>query len=174
MAPLTAKDMIDRVLSHEGGFTNDPNDPGNYTPEGKLLGTKYGISARSYPTLDIPNITREAAIDIYEKDFYNRNHLTSLLPAAAFHVLDAAVNHGRGNAIRWMQEALKVAPDGKVGPITKEKMLKLKPDQIDSFILLYSAIRLEFYTKLDKFNIYGKGWVRRTAKNMRLAAEDLE
>ena len=62
------------LIGHEGAYGNDPADPGNWTGgargRGKLKGTKYGISAASYPTLDIANLTLGQVEDIYERDYW--------------------------------------------------------------------------------------------------------
>ena len=51
--PTTFDQVIDRVLAHEGGYVNDPDDPGGET--------KYGISKKAYPKIDIKNLTKEEA-----------------------------------------------------------------------------------------------------------------
>ena len=51
---------IERVLEHEGGFVDNPDDPG-----GK---TRWGISQRAYPFLDLSTLTREGAIALYRRD----------------------------------------------------------------------------------------------------------
>ena len=76
---------FERVIGHEGEFTNDKNDRGNWTSgvigEGELKGTKYGISAMSYPNLDIENLTLKQAQSIYFEDFWTGNGI-DLLPKA--------------------------------------------------------------------------------------------
>ena len=62
---MTFDQCIEHILDSEGRFTLNPNDKGNYTPSGELKGTKYGISARMYPKLDIKNLTLEQAKLIY-------------------------------------------------------------------------------------------------------------
>uniref|UniRef100_UPI0039E582BF glycosyl hydrolase 108 family protein n=1 Tax=Klebsiella pneumoniae TaxID=573 RepID=UPI0039E582BF len=57
-------DLIGRVLGHEGGYVNDPRDPGGET--------QFGISKRAYPNVDIKGLTRETAISIYKRDFWDR------------------------------------------------------------------------------------------------------
>ena len=80
------RDYIERVLSHEGGYVNDPRDPGGET--------RWGISKRSYPHVDIKRLTRDDAIAIYERDFWRRVQGDKLPRQFAFQALDAAVNHG--------------------------------------------------------------------------------
>lgn len=153
--------LIDRVLSHEGGYVNDPSDPGGET--------RYGISKRAYPGVDIKNLTREQAIEIYRRDFWLRVQGDKLPKAIAFQLLDAAVNHGVGNAIRWMQRAAGVADDGLIGPQTLGAISRTDANDL---VLKFLAERLEFYTKLKTFDVFGRGWVNRVAGNLRYAAGD--
>ena len=154
-------DLVDRVLSHEGGYVNDPNDPGGET--------KWGISKRSYPHLNIKDLTRQDAIAIYQRDFWQRVQGDKLPVPFVFQALDAAVNHGIGNAVRWMQRAAGVADDGVIGPVTLAAVARQEPADL---VLNFNAERLEFYAKLQTFDHYGRGWTRRVAKNLRFAAQD--
>jgi lysozyme family protein len=157
----TFEDFIGRVLTHEGGYVNDPRDPGGET--------KFGIAKRSYPAVDIKGLTRDAAIEIYRRDFWNRVQGDKLPRAFAFQVLDAAVNHGIGNAVRWMQRAAGVADDGIIGPMTLAAVTRADPADL---VLLFTAERLAFYTKLSTFDAFGRGWINRVAGNLRHAAGD--
>lgn len=154
-------DLIDRVLSHEGGYVNDPRDPGGET--------KFGIAKRSYPGVDIKALTRQDAIAIYERDFWRRVQGDKLPRPFAFQALDAAVNHGIGNAVRWMQRAAGVADDGVIGPITLAAVARAEPADL---VLNFNAERLEFYARLQTFDTFGRGWTRRVAGNLRYAAQD--
>src|SRR5215472_15646734 len=111
------------LVGHEGGFTDDPRDAGNWTGgktgQGQLKGTKYGISAASYPALDIKNLQLNEAQAIYEKDFWEAVGCSDLPPRLAFAVFDAAVNNGTVRAVRWLQLAVGAAEDGIYGPATK-------------------------------------------------------
>lgn len=154
-------DLIDRVLSHEGGYVNDPRDPGGET--------KWGISKRSYPQLDIKGLTRDDAKAIYEREFWQRVQGDKLPRPFAFQALDAAVNHGIGNAVRWMQRAAGVADDGHIGPATLAAVARAEPADL---VLNFNAERLEFYARLQTFDTFGRGWTRRVAGNLRYAAQD--
>lgn len=157
----TFNSLIERVLSHEGGYVNLASDPGGET--------KWGISKRSYPHLNIKELTRQDAIAIYERDFWQRVQGEKLPRPFAFQALDAAVNHGIGNAVRWMQRAAGVADDGVIGPMTLAAISRAEPADL---VLLFNAERLEFYAKLKTFDHFGRGWVNRTAGNLRHAARD--
>jgi len=154
---------IERVLSSEGGYVNNASDPGGET--------KWGIAKRSYPTLNIKELTRDQAKEIYRRDFWDRIDGNRLHVDVAFQVLDAAVNHGRGNAIRWLQKAAGCADDGILGPISHAAISRVPAVDL---VLRFNAERLEFYTKLSTWSTFGKGWARRIAENLRYAAEDIE
>ena len=153
--------FIERLLSHEGGYVNHPNDPGGET--------QWGISKRSYPKLNIKTLTREAAIEIYRRDFWEASRADRLDPAFSFQLLDAAVNSGIAQAVRWMQKAAGVADDGVIGPRT---LAALQTTGAADLVLRFNAERLDFMTRLATWDKFGKGWARRIAGNLRFAAED--
>src|SRR3546814_5779218 len=113
---------LDRLIGHDGRFTNNPKDRGNWTSGkvgvGVLKGTKFGISAMAYPHLDIKNLTVEQARAIYLADYWKRAGADQYDGAIGFQVFDSAVNHGIENAVRFLQRAVDVADDGDVGPLT--------------------------------------------------------
>jgi lysozyme family protein len=153
--------VIDRVLGHEGGYVDDPTDPGGET--------NWGISKRSYPKVDIKNLTRNQAIAIYYRDFWLPIKGDSVSDGAAHQLMDGAVNSGPREAIRFLQRAVGVADDGHFGPISLEAMRKTSETD---FIMLYVAERMEYMTKLKNWVHHGKGWIRRMAQNLRYGAED--
>lgn len=165
---------VSRLLdsSHEGGFSKDPHDPGNWTGGavgvGNLVGTRYGISAASYPNVDLLTLTKEKARTIYWADFWERLGLSNIAKPANGLIFDAAVNHGPGNAARLMQRALGVLPDGKIGPITRAAMANA--DQAN-FTMRFIAYRLLFWTDTSIWSSQGKGWTRRGAMEL-LSASD--
>lgn len=143
------------LIGHEGGYVNHPNDPGGET--------KYGITKRTYPMEDIRNLTLERAKEIYKRDFWDPLHGDELPWLVAFNLFDAAVNHGRGTAIRLMQRASEVADDGIIGPITMGAWAGADPDRLTARFL---GERLQFFTKLSTWRTFGKGWSRRVAGNL--------
>lgn len=160
-----------RLIKHEGEFTRDPKDPGNWTGgkpgAGQLKGTKFGISAASYPHLDIERLTLEQARSIYREDFWGV--LGDAHPAIKFQVFDASVNHGRGNAIRFLQRAVGVADDGIWGKVSQAALGAMDHNDV---LLRFVAHRLQFWASLTTFDTHGRGWTRRGAENLLLAAED--
>lgn len=147
---------FDRLISHEGGYVSDSRDPGGET--------KFGISKRQYPTLDIKNLTLADAKAIYRRDYWDRAQCDRLPPDLAFDVFDGAVNSDIGQSIRWLQRAAGVADDGVVGPFT---LASIQREQDTSAIRArFNGHRLEFLTRLSTWNVFGKGWARRIATNL--------
>lgn len=152
---------FDRLLGNEGGYTAGAGDPGGET--------NWGISKRSYPSVDIKDLTRDGAKAIYLTDFWGRIHADDMPYSIAFQVFDFAVNSGIETAVRHLQRAVGVADDGHWGPISREAVRSKKESTI---IMLFTAERLEFWTRLSNWQIAGKGWARRAATNLRFGASD--
>lgn len=158
---MNFNDMFTRLLGHEGGYVNDPRDPGGET--------NWGISKRSYPNVDIKNLTQEKARDIYYQDFWIPLCCERLHDGVAWQLFDFAVNSGIGTAIRAYQRALGVADDGHFGPRSLAAAAWMsETDQIMRLL----AERLDFMTRASAWQSFGKGWARRIAENLRLGATD--
>ena len=152
---------FDRLLGHEGAYSNDPNDPGGET--------NWGISKRSYPHLNIKDLTREQAKDIYRADFWSRIHADAMPYALAFQTFDFAVNSGIGTAVRYLQRALGVADDGYWGPVTQAAVAA---SDLDDTLMRLNAHRLIYMTMLSGWPSFGRGWARRIGNNLLYAADD--
>lgn len=159
---LEFDEAFDRLISHEGGYVYDPNDPGGET--------KFGISKRSYPQLNIANLDLETAKAIYRKDFWGPLG-EDAHPAIRYAAFDFAVNSGIPTALRKLQAAIGVADDGHFGPVSR-KALAAAP--VSDVLFRYHAERLDFMSRLTIWVHYGRGWARRIAKNLRYAADDNE
>lgn len=142
MSEALPAEVAAHIFAVEGGFQRHPDDPGNYRPDGTLVGTMYGISARSYPTVDIPNLTKDEASRIYARDFWTPSGAAAAYAAGryglALATFDAAVHSGVSRAKTWLAEAQ------------------------DDYRLAIAA-RLRFMTNLDTWPTFGRGWARRIA-----------
>lgn len=153
------------TLQAEGGYSDNPQDPGNWTGGaigcGVLLGTNCGISAASYPSLDIQNLTTDQINAIYRQDYYEAIKADFLPLPLAMVGFDAAVNAGVGRSIRWLQQASGVVVDGIIGPKT---LAALNMD--DPMVIAVNALacRIDFYAELSTWPNFGHGWVLRTLK----------
>lgn len=101
-------EAADIVLGHEGNFQAIRNDRGNWTSGkvgvGELKGTKYGITAMTYPSVDIKNLTLDEARAIYKRDFWDKINGDALEPALALVAFDTAINSGVGRAIQFLNQ----------------------------------------------------------------------
>jgi len=150
-------EAVIEVLKHEGGYVNDPDDPGGET--------NMGISKKAYPYLNIKELTEKDAKDIYFKDYWLKGKC-SKLPEELQHIyFDMVVNMGKSRAVKVLQAAIcgkgmKIAIDGGIGPQTIQASLKsgVEPDRLRSYRVKYYADLINRKPKLEK---YWYGWYRR-------------
>ena len=150
-------DIIEVVLKHEGGYVNDPKDPGGET--------KYGVSKRAYPDVDIKGLTIEGAKEIYKRDYWDKNKVDTV-PSKLKHIyFDMAVNMGKGRAVRILQEAAngknknKIDVDGGLGPATRRALDGVELERVRAYRVKYYANLVKRKPDLGKFYF---GWFRRS------------
>lgn len=148
-------DAFKRLIGHEGGLSDDPNDPGGLT--------KYGISQRSYPNVDIKALTLDEAKSIYKRDYWNAVQMEHLPEGIRFDLFDMAVNSGVSQAVKTLQRAVGAGEDGKLGPVTIAAVRDLSDAQV---VARFNGARLMFMTNLMTWQHFGKGWARRIAANL--------
>ena len=107
---------VKRLLTDEGGYTDRTRDAGG--------ATRFGISQREYPQLDIKTLTREQAIEIYWLDWWCKFRYGELPSPLSAKMLDLAVNIGPSETTRCLQRALRasgvaIAENGILGPLTR-------------------------------------------------------
>ncbi len=150
------------ILTAEGRFSKDPADNGNWTGGkrgvGILRGTKYGIAAHAHPEIeDIEGLTLEQAREIYRAQYWSPLRCEELPVALALLVFDAAVNHGPGRSVKWLQRALRTVVDGAVGAIT----IRAAHDALPEVVLpeLLSWRGAHYALQNDEHHI--RGWMAR-------------
>lgn len=164
---LSFKQIFDRLIGHEGGYVDDPRDPGSETNWGV---TKRTAQANGY-TGAMKTMTRQQAYEIYRRAFWLRYNCEQMPDAVAYQFFDAAVNHGFGNASRMLQRAVGVLDDGIIGKYSLEAINR---NPISDTLMVLNGERLNFYTRLKNFDRFGKGWVNRVAQNLKYGAQDNE
>lgn len=152
---MSFDEAFERVIGHEGGYVSDSRDPGGET--------RFGISKKQYPNVDIKSLTLDEAKAIYRRDYWNAIR-GDMLGDLAFDVFDAAVNQGVTVAIRMLQKSLGVGADGVIGMVTLNAAQAADPA---TFRMKFNAARLDYYAELPTWPAFGKGWVRRVANNLR-------
>ncbi len=151
------------VRRWEGGLVNHPSDPGGIT--------KWGISLRFLRAIridingdgvidgkDIRSLTEEQVTKLYHDHFWSKCYCDFLPVGVDLAVFDCGVNQGPGRAKRFLQKALKVKVDGKVGPITLAAVDRADPGMLLSEFMVRRAMH---YSGLLNMTVFGLGWFRR-------------
>ena len=163
---------FEKLHGNEGGFTNNPKDKGNWTGgevgKGVLKGTKFGISALAYPTLDIEHLALAEAKAICKRDYWGPAGCDVWPDAIKFQFFDLAINTSQPGkppvqVIKLLQRAVGADDDGVVGPQTLMKVNSMPPERV---LKRFRAHAIKFYTSLKTWNVFGAGWVNRLANNM--------
>ena len=141
---------LEEILKHEGGYVDDPHDIGG--------ATNLGISKRSYPKEDIRNMTRARAAQIYRRDFWDKLRCDELPAGLDLVAFDAAVNSGPARGAKWLQQALGVAVDGKVGLAT---IGAAKNTYAPAAVMRAIGFRRAFLKTLPTWERYKNGWNKR-------------
>lgn len=152
---VTFDEAFEILIGHEGGYVNNPKDPGGET--------KYGISKRAYPSENIKGMTLDRAKYLYRRDYWDAIEADRLPAPMRLHIFDMAVNAGNKTAIKLLQKTISATPDGVLGPKTRAAIDAADPTKLTS---IFNGQRLRYYTDLGNFSTFGKGWVRRVADNM--------
>lgn len=137
---------ISVVMALEGGYVNDPHDPGGET--------KFGISKASYPNVDIANLTPAQAQFYYQRDYWNAINGDKLPTPLDLYVFDAAVNQGVAKAVMMLQKIAGVSQDGRLGPQTIAAATGVQAKR-------YLAERAYHYAQNSNWSFYYGGWMDR-------------
>ena len=152
---------VERVLADEGGYSANPKDPGGPT--------KFGISARSNPGVDIAALTRDAAIDIYWREWWQRFGFARLPDVVGAKTFDLAVNMGAGHAIECLQRAIRacdplsiVTEDGVLGVDTILAARRIDPSALIAALRSEAAGHYRLVASNQKSSAeFLKGWLNR-------------
>ena len=152
---MTFDQAFEILIGHEGGYVNNPADPGGET--------RFGISKRSYPGENIKGMTLDRAKVLYFADYWRPAGCASVPAAACFDIFDMAVNSGVRAAVKCLQGAVGTTQDGVLGQQTL-----MAAEAMDGARLAarFNGARLQFMTDLPTFATFGKGWARRIASNL--------
>ena len=153
---ITFEQIIDKVLEHEGGYVNDPYDKGGET--------NFGIAKRWYPDVDIKNLTKSDAINIYYNNYWKPSkvdHLPNDLKATYF---DMCVNMGQRQAVKILQQAInsrkmnKIEEDGVIGEITIENAARISKRRLQAYRCLFYGRLVSEEPEQERFYF---GWYKR-------------
>ncbi len=147
-SPPASEACIDIVISYEidpkkGPLSKIKGDPGGTT--------KWGISHRAYPHLNIEELTKHEAMEIYKQDYWDEVSGDELPLGVDLMVYDAAVNQGIHTAKKMLQDALKVRADGVIGPITLSMLKKASPAIVARRVAVLRLHRYRTTHNVEKF-----------------------
>lgn len=150
---------IEEVLAHEGGYVDNPDDPGGETNFG--ITAETADNAGYYGTLK--EMTRDDAIRVYQRMYWKPEYEELPLPLA-FNMLDAAVHSGHSRPTKWLQLLVGAKTDGVLGPETLKKVKAA--EDTSSLVTMFCIRRLRFLMGLGTWEYFSKGWTRRVLTNM--------
>lgn len=154
---------LPRILKHEGGYVDHPDDPGGATNLGVTLATAraYKLDMDGDGDVDKADVKALKPADVaavYHRGYWLASSADICPDGLDYIVFDCAVNQGVGRAVRWLQQVAGVTADGMIGPKSVAAIKALNPAKA---VKAYSALREAHYRSLPTFKTFGKGWMRR-------------
>ena len=148
------------MLASEGGYVHHPADPGGMTNLGVTKTTWENWVGRGSDEAEMRGLTPEKVEPLYKKKYFDAVRGDELPMGLDYLMFDFAVNAGAGRAIKTLQTAVGVTPDGGFGPMTMAAVLAVDPVEL---IERFSQAKEDFYRSLTTFSTFGKGWLNRVA-----------
>ena len=149
------------VLKSEGGYVNNPKDPGGETMMGVTKAAWSTWLKRPIADGEMAKLTVADITPFYKALYWDKSYCPQLPLGIDYMVFDASVNMGVGQSIRLLQKSLGCVADGVIGPNT---MKLINESKVNDMIDKYSAQKEMFYRSLALFNTFGKGWLSRVAQ----------
>jgi len=154
------------ILAAEGGFINDPHDPGGATNLGVTQRTLSSWLGRPATLAEIRALAPATVAPIYRARYYEPSYAGDCPPGVELMVFDEAVNQGVGRAIQSLRTALGVSADGCFGPVLRTA---LAAANAAALVKRIAAEREAHYRSLPTFDRFGSGWLARLARTTELA-----
>jgi len=148
------------MLVSEGGYVYHPSDPGGMTNLGVTKATWENWVGRESNEAEMRGLTPEKVEQMYKKKYWDAVRGDELTAGLDYLMFDFSVNAGAGRAIKTLQTAVGVTPDGGFGPITMAAVQAVDPVEL---IERFSQAKEDFYRSLTTFPTFGKGWLNRVA-----------
>lgn len=154
-------EALQKLLVHEGGFVDHPDDPGGMTNLGVTKAVWEEWVGHPVDEKQMRSLTPVAVAPLYRAKYWNKIKGDDLPTGVDYVVFDAAVNSGAGRAAKWLQACVGVEVDGDIGPKTLAAVRAFDANQL---IEDYAKRRLSFLMDLKHWDTFGKGWSRRVAE----------
>jgi lysozyme family protein len=170
----SVEQMIDDVIRREGGYVDHPQDRGGPTNFGVTQATLSRHLGRPASADEVRRLTRTVAAEIYRREYYEAPAIDALPARIQAFVFDAAVNHGPGRAIRFLQQVCDaagfgpLAADGQCGPRTRQAAADADRAMGDWLLAALVEERRNFYLALVERDpgqrVFLRGWLNRLAE----------
>jgi lysozyme family protein len=154
-------DCFEMVLKHEGGYVNDPRDPGGRTNLGVTQRAWEAYWSRKSSEEEMRKLTPNIVKPFYKAMYWDKIKGDDLPSGVDYAAFDLAVNSGVGRASKYLQQIAGVTADGVIGPKSLEAIKSRDPKEMADALC---DMRMDFLRRLPTFETYGKGWSRRVAE----------
>lgn len=161
MAQWTYDESLRRLLVHEGGYTNNPHDPGGPTNFGITIYDYRKYVKPGASAADVRAMKVDEAKAIYRAKYWDAQRCDELPAGVDYCVFDYGVNSGIGRSKKVLQRIVGIPADGALGPATMKAVAATDPKKI---IIDMQAERLRFLKRLRTWPVFGRGWGRRVAE----------
>jgi lysozyme family protein len=160
---------LEKVLEHEGGFVDHPDDPGGATNKGITHRTYADFLGRPLEDVDeLKNIPEEHVQLIYKQGYWDKVKGDELPSGVDFCIFDWSVNSGPSRAVKALQKAVMASQDGAIGPKTLAAVSEFSAEDI---IKSVAEQREAFYKSLRTYPTFGRGWLRRNKETRDFALD---
>lgn len=164
-------EALQKLLVHEGGFVNHPDDPGGMTNLGCTKAVWEEYCGHPVTEKAMRSLTPVDVAPLYRRKYWDKIKGDELPSGVDYAVFDAAVNSGPGRAAKWLQATSGVDVDGDIGPKTLAAVKAIVPSDL---VQDYSKRRLSFMMDLPTWGTFGKGWTRRVNEVEQVALKMVE
>lgn len=155
---------IEHTLKEEGGYVNNPKDPGGMTNLGVTARVWEEWVGHPVDEKQIRALTKADVVPLYQRKYWNATRCSELPSGIDLCVFDTAVNSGPGRAVKILQNCLGVPADGAIGPTTIAAVSQFKGSSLIHLIEDYCSARQAFLISLPTFATFGKGWTARVTR----------
>ena len=163
------------TLAQEGGYVDDPADPGGATNMGITLATlRHWDHSPTLGPADVQDMTRQIAASIYRALYWNALRGDALPAGIDLSTFDFGVNAGTRRGAELLQQVLGLPPDqvdGCVGPETLRAALAANASEVIGALAEHQAA---YYRGLPEFDRFGRGWLDRTERRRQAALAMLQ
>lgn len=149
---------LQAVLKHEGGYVNNPKDPGGMTNLGCTKAVWEEHCGHPVDEKSMRALTPADVAPLYKRKYWDKVQGDELPSGIDYLVFDTAINSGPGRAAKLLQSCVGVEPDGGIGPKTLAAVRAFDAKQL---VADYSKRRLSFMMDIPAWPTFGKGWTRR-------------